>query len=137
MAHKHRLRRIIDTYRSFPFTEIIPALNLSLEVQGRPHITARDTDTFLSIVQMRAAMAFDNISEATIHQMHGAGNFTAYGVNGRGKGFKYNGAYALTVTPATIVVSTPVINVQGTLKNVFNTPGCNVSFRGVYVKRID
>lgn len=104
----------------------------------RPHITARDTDTFLSMMHLRAAITFDNTSEATVHQMHGAGNYTAYGVNSRAKGFTYTGGtYSLTVTPASIVASTPIVNITGTLNNYFNTTGCNITFKAVYVKRID
>jgi hypothetical protein len=104
----------------------------------RPHIAALDTQTFLSMMHLRAAITFDNTSEATIHQMHGAGNYTGYGVNSRAKGFSYTGGtYSLTVSPASIVASTPIINITGTLNNYFNTAGCSVTFKGVYVKRID
>lgn len=104
----------------------------------RPHILSTDTPTFLSIMHLRAALTLQNTSEATVHQMHGTGNYTGYGVNSRAKGFTYTGGtYTLTITPATIVASTPIVNITGTIKNVFNTAGCNVTFKGVYVKRID
>ena len=104
----------------------------------RPHINVSDTPTFLSMMHLRAAITLQNTSEATVHQMHGSGNYTGYGVNSRGKGFTYTGGtYSLTVTPATITSSTTLVNITGTINNIWNTPGCNVTFKGVYVKRID
>ncbi len=103
----------------------------------RPHIGAKDTDTFLSMMHLRAAITFDNTSESTVHQMHGSGNYTAYGINSRAKGFSYKGTYSLTVSPASVTAATAIVNITGTLKNYFNTAGCNVTFKGVYVKRID
>lgn len=103
----------------------------------RPHINANDTPTFLSMMHLRAAITFQNASESTKHQMNGAGNYTAFGINSRAKGFTYSGTYSLTVSPNPVLSTTEVVNVTGTLNNYFNTAGCNVTFKAVYVKRID
>jgi hypothetical protein len=103
----------------------------------RPHINVADTPTFLSMMHLRAAITFQNSNEATIHQMKGAGNYSAFGVNSRGKGFTYTGTYNLSVSPNPVISTTQVINVTGSLTNYFNTAGCTVTFKAVYVKRID
>jgi len=103
----------------------------------RPHINPADTATFLSMQHLRAALTFQNSSESTVHQMNGAGNYTAFGINSRAKGFTYTGTYSLSVSPNPVLSTTQVINVTGTLTNYFNTAGCSVTFKAVYVKRID
>lgn len=103
----------------------------------RPKIASTDTATFLSWVYLRSSFTLENTSESTVHQMHGAGNFGGYAVNSRAKFFDYTGTYSLTVTPAAIVASTPVVTITGRITNWFDVPGCNVSFTGVYGQRID
>jgi hypothetical protein len=104
----------------------------------RPHIAAADTATFISMMHLRAAITFMNKSESGNPQMNGSGNYLAYGINSRGKGFSYSGTFSnFTVTPNPVMANTSVVNVTGTLNNYYNTPGCNVTFKAVYVKRID
>ncbi len=103
----------------------------------RPKIASTDTATFLSWVYLRSAFTLENTSEATVHQMHGAGNFEGFAANSRAKFFDYTGTYSLTVTPATVVASTPVVTITGKITNWFDVPGCNVSFTGVYGPRVD
>jgi hypothetical protein len=103
----------------------------------RPHISSTDTPTFLSMMHLRAALTLQNTTESANKQMHGSGKYTGYGVNSRAKGFTYTGTYSFTITPSTVTTSTSVVNITGTIKNYYNTAGCNVTFKGVYVKRID
>jgi hypothetical protein len=107
----------------------------------RPHITAGDTPTFLSMVHLRAAITFENKNETTNPQMTGNGGYTAFGINSRAKGFSYTSAGStfsnIVVSPNPVQASTPVITITGTLNNYFNATGCSVTFKGVYVKRID
>jgi hypothetical protein len=103
----------------------------------RPHIADGDTDTFLSQSFLGTAIAIDNTSEATVHQMNGSGSYMAYVVNSRAKGFTYIGTYSLTVAPPTIVAETPIVHITGTIKNLWNTSGCDVTFTGDYKLRTD
>lgn len=103
----------------------------------RPKIKSTDTNTFLSFVFLRAAFTIENTSEATVHQMHGAGNDEVFGVNGRAKFFEGIGTYSLTIAPAAIIASTPSITIVGKINNWFGVAGCNVTFRGVYGPHID
>jgi len=104
----------------------------------RPHIEGTDTPTYLSMMHLRAALTIENNDEGTVHQMHGNGSYKGYGVNSRAKGFNYwGGTYSLTITPATIGTGVSKVTITGTITKYFNTPGCNVTFKGVYVKRID
>lgn len=103
----------------------------------RPKIASTDTATFLSFVFLRAAFTVENTNESTIHQMHGAGNDDIFGVNGRAKFFEGTGTYSLTISPAAVVVTTPVITVTGKINNFFDVVGCDVTFTGVYAKRVD
>jgi hypothetical protein len=109
----------------------------SLISRFRPHIAAGDTNTFLSQSFLGTAITIENTSEATIHQMHGSGNYTAYVVNARARGFKYNGSYSLAVTPPTITAETLSVDVTGTIKNLWNASGCDVTFTGTYQLRTD
>lgn len=103
----------------------------------RPKIASSDTATFLSWVYLRSAFTLENTSESTVHQMHGSGNFEGFAANSRAKFYDYTGTYSLTVTPAAIVASTPVVTITGKITNWFDVPGCNVSFTGVYGPRVD
>jgi hypothetical protein len=87
----------------------------------RPKIKSTDTNTFLSLIQTRAAIAFQNTSESTVKQMNGSGNYTGSGINGRGKAFSYTATYT----------NFKVIN------NMWFVSGCNVTFKATYTKRID
>jgi hypothetical protein len=111
----------------------------------RPKIAITDSPTFLSFVFLRAALTLENASEATVPQMNGSGNYTGFGIGSRAGFGQYAGTYNLTVVPATITAATPAtisavtdaVAITGTITNFFNTTGCNVTFEGVYVQRID
>jgi hypothetical protein len=111
----------------------------------RPKIAGTDPPTFLSFVFLRAALTLENASEATVPQMNGSGNYTGFGIGSRAGFAQYAGTYHLTVVPATITAATPAtisaltdaVAITGTITNFFNTTGCNVTFEGVYVQRID
>jgi hypothetical protein len=103
----------------------------------RPKIAVTDSSTFLSFVFLRAAVTQENTSESTVHQMNGSGNYTAFAIGSRAGFAQYTGTYNLTITPATVTIATPSVSIDGTITNFFNTTGCNVTFEGAYVERID
>lgn len=101
----------------------------------RPKIKSTDTNTFLSFVFTRGAFTLENITEAKERQMHGSGSDDIFGVNGRAKFFEGTGTYSLTITPAVVVASTPIVTISGKINNFFDVAGCNVTFKGVYGPR--
>jgi len=103
----------------------------------RPKIKSTDSNSFLSFHFFRSAFTLENTSESTVHQMHGSGNYDGFAVDGRALFFDYTGTYSLTITPAAIVASTPVVTITGKINNYFDTAGCNVTFEGVYGPYID
>jgi hypothetical protein len=103
----------------------------------RPQIASTDTPTYLSFVLLRAAFTQENTSEPTVHQMNGSGNYTGFEVGSHAFFSQYTGTYNLTVTPAIVTGLTPSVTIDGTIINFFNITGCNVTFEGVYVERID
>ena len=104
----------------------------------RPKIKSTDTNTFVSLIQTRAAIAFQNSSETTIKQMNGSGNYGGSGINGRGKAFSYTGTYSnFKVTPSPVTASTTNVMITGTINNMWSVTGCNVTFKATYTKRID
>jgi hypothetical protein len=103
----------------------------------RPKIAVTDSPSYLSFVLLRAALTQQNTSESTVHQMNGSGNYTGFGIGSRAGFGQYTGTYNLAITPATITASTPSVMIDGTITNFFNTTGCNVTFEGAYVARID
>ena len=104
----------------------------------RPKIASTDTTTYLSFAFLRAAFTVENTSKSTIHQMHGAGNDDILGVDGRAKFIDGTGTYSLSISPAAAAVATtPVITITGKINNFFDATGCNVTFTGVYAKRVD
>jgi hypothetical protein len=104
----------------------------------RPKIKSTDTNTFLSLIQTRAAIAFQNTSESTVKQMNGSGNYTGSGINGRGKAFSYTATYTnFKVTPSPVTAATTNVMVTGTINNMWFVSGCNVTFKATYTKRID
>jgi hypothetical protein len=103
----------------------------------RPKIAVTDSASYLSFVLLRAALTQQNTSESTVHQMNGSGNYTGFGIGSRAGFGQYTGTYNLAITPATITASTSSVMIDGTITNFFNTTGCNVTFEGAYVARID
>ncbi|MGC2521627.1 MAG: hypothetical protein WA417_03185, partial [Stellaceae bacterium] len=104
----------------------------------RPKIASTDTNTFLSFNFLRAAFTVENTSETARPQMHGGGNDDIFGVDGRAKFIDGTGTYSLTISPpAPVVAATPVITITGKINNFFDVVGCDVSFTGVYAKRVD
>jgi hypothetical protein len=103
----------------------------------RPKIASTDSPTFLSFVFLRAAVTQENTSESTVPQMNGSGNYTGFAIGSRAGFGQYTGTYNLTVTPAIVTASTPSVTIDGTITNFWNSTGCNVTFEGVYVERID
>ncbi|MGH7047229.1 MAG: hypothetical protein ACREE2_12680 [Stellaceae bacterium] len=102
----------------------------------RPKTSSTDTNTYLSFALLRAAFTLENLSESTAHQMHGSGSDEIFGVDGRAKFFEGTGTYFLSISPAAITASTPVVTITGKISNFLNTPGCDVTFTGVYAKRV-
>jgi hypothetical protein len=103
----------------------------------RPHINVADTPTALSLIKLRAALALTNTSEATIHQMNGAGTYSGDAIDNRAKAFTYASTYHFTVTPFPVLATTEVIFVTGTFNNYFGVVGCDLGIKGVFVQRID
>jgi len=104
----------------------------------RPKIVAADTVTSISVIYTRGAIAIVNASEATNAQMRGSGNYTGEAINGRAKVFSYSSTYSsIVTTPATIAATTQYVTLTGVLNNVWNTAGCNITFKAMYGKRID
>ena len=103
----------------------------------RPKIASTDSPTLLSFVFLRAAQTQENASESTVKQMNGSGNYTGFAIGSRAGFAQYTGTYNMTVTPAPITALTPSVTIDGTITNYFNTAGCNVTFEGAYVRRID
>ena len=105
----------------------------------RPKIASTDPNTFLSFVFFRSAFTLENTSEAMVHQMRGSGKDDVFGVNGRAKFFEGVGSYSLTITaspPGPVTAATTAVTISGKINNFFDVVGCNVSFEGVYGKRI-
>ena len=103
----------------------------------RPKIATTDTPSFLSFIFVRGAFTQENTSETTVHQMNGSGNYTGFAIGPRAAFAQYTGTYNLTLTPAIITAATPSVIIDGTLTNFYNVTGCNVTFEGAYVHRID
>jgi hypothetical protein len=103
----------------------------------RPKIASTDTPTYLSFAFLRAALTVENTSEATVHQMHGSGNDDILGVDSRARFIDGTGTYSLAISPASVVATTPVVTITGKINNFFNVAGCDVTFTGVYAKRVD
>ncbi|MGH7028938.1 MAG: hypothetical protein ACREE9_05220 [Stellaceae bacterium] len=103
----------------------------------RPKIRSTDDNTYLSFVYLRAAVTFQNLTETTVHQMHGSGGYGALGVDSRAKFIAGQGRYTVSLTPFPVTEATPVVTIIAKINNFFDVPGCNVTFHGVYAKRID
>jgi hypothetical protein len=88
-------------------------------------------------VFLRSAVTQENTSEATAHQMNGSGNYSGFMVGSHAMFSQYTGTYNITLSPTIITASTPSVTIDGTINNFLNVPGCNVTFEGVYVERID
>lgn len=103
----------------------------------RPGFTATDISS-MNILYSRAAFNLTNVNESANPQMRGNGTATVRAMNGKGKAFTYTTTYSnIVTTPATITAATTAVKVTGTVNNVWNTAGCNVTFKASYAPRID
>jgi len=99
----------------------------------RPKIKATDSNTFMSLLYLRAALTLQNKSESTVPQMNGSGNYTATGIDSRALAYSYSSTYAFTVTPSPVTATTSLVTIDGTITNIFNVTGCDVTFHAEFV----
>jgi hypothetical protein len=64
--------------------------------------------------------------------MQGSGTYTASAISRRALPFNYPGTYSFAVTPSTVTLGTPLVEIKGTVNSYF-VAGCNVSFSAAYV----
>jgi len=88
--------------------------------------------TMLSIVYLRAAISMVNTSEGSAAQMNGAGTYKGQMIGSKARLFNYNSSYDFTVTPATVVATTPIVGIVGTIDNFLNNAGCTVTIAAKY-----
>jgi hypothetical protein len=98
----------------------------------RPKINSTDTASYVSLMGVEGGLTLQNASETTVHQMQGAGNYSATAIDRRALPFVYKGTYTFTITPATVVATTKVVEITGTVNTYFDSVGCNVSFTAAY-----
>ncbi len=93
--------------------------------------------TSMSIIFTRAAINFQNDSETNNPQMRGSGTTTVRAMNGKGKPFQQAATFSNIVTaPASILAGTANVTITGTLNDMWNTTGCNVTFKATYSKQL-
>ena len=99
----------------------------------RPHILSTDSQTFLSVHYLRASLDLENLSETSNPQMTGSGNYEGFAVDGHGKAYSYQATFSkMVVSPDPVTKTSTYVTVTGTITNVFDVPGCNVTFAGHY-----
>jgi hypothetical protein len=99
----------------------------------RPHLKATDTNTFLSILETKAAATLETAHEASNPQMKGSGAYIGHQINSKAKSITYNGTFNnVVISPSPVSPSTTVVVVTGTINNYFNHAGCSVRFKAVY-----
>ncbi len=101
----------------------------------RPKINSTDTATFLSFIHLRAALALQNMSEATVPQMNGTGNYSGDAIDNKAKSFTYASTYNFAVTPHLVTLATGIVKITGTFNNFLGNVGCNVTIEGMYMPR--
>ncbi len=73
-------------------------------------------------------------------QMRGAGTYAGNWISDRATSTSNQvatGVYNLTIAPALLNWATQFVQVDGTITNFTNTPGCNIVFRGAYERAPD
>jgi hypothetical protein len=99
----------------------------------RPKIKRTDTETYLSVLHLRAANTAENTSESTVHQMNGNGSYRASEISSKAEPSSYTGTYSISVSPFPVTARTALVSLDGTITNYFNQPGCDVTFHAEYV----
>jgi hypothetical protein len=103
----------------------------------RPKIQTKDTNTYLSILQLRSATTLQNTDESFYPQMEGPTTYDGQAITGRAKNVKYNGTSSLAITPFPVKANTATVTIAGTIDNYLSTKGCTITISGVYVQRND
>ena len=70
-----------------------------------------------------------------VPQLNGAGTYTVLVIGSKARLFNYNSSYDLTVTPATVVGTTPIVGIAGPIDNFLNTEGCTITIAAKYHKQ--
>jgi hypothetical protein len=102
-----------------------------------PAIPPTTLTSYLSFFFFRAAQTWENSNEASNPQMHGAGNMEIYYIASHANFLNLVGLFNLKITPATVVPTTPVVQITGSITNYGGYEGCKVSFTGIYSRRLD
>lgn len=99
----------------------------------RPQLVSGDPSEGLSIIFPRAAL----ILEASGKTLRGNAAATETSIGSHAGIGQDSTTVTLKITPAKITASTPVVQISGTLRNVFTISGCNATIVGVLGLRRD
>ena len=99
----------------------------------RPRLTAGDAAEGLSIIFPRAAL----ILEATGKSLRSTAPATETSIGSHAGIGQDSTTVTLAITPAKITATTPVVQISGTLRNVFTVSGCNATIVGALGLRRD
>ena len=122
---------------SSPLCQPYGDVNGSLRAFYRPHLKASDpkaavilqTDNLSHIIVIRAI--------TNTPTLNGSGDYCGIDFDpaaGESSTW-FGGRYNIDVLPAVVTMATPEVRVTGMVTKFGNIPGCNLRFRGVFVRR--
>jgi hypothetical protein len=120
---------IIATKTPTCTTEDITAVGNFYRSVYRPNIAPppdSQAKEALSLISERSAF----ILEATGKTLRGKANASALVIGSRAEAGEAPTTVDLTITPTKITPSTPSVEIKGTINNLFNVAGCNVTVVG-------
>jgi hypothetical protein len=102
----------------------------------RPRLDPAEPKSAISFTFTRSAHAFFR-SGGGSDQMNGAGSYTSPWYSGRVTSTPggNTGTYNFHLTPATVLATTPVVTIVGTINNFHGIVGCTVGFKGAFDRR--
>lgn len=103
----------------------------------RPRLDPAEPSSAITMVFGRSAHAFFRTGGTSTDQMRGTSTYTSPWFSGRATSTAggNTGTIVLTITPLTILPTTNVVTIVGTINKFHGIVGCAVGFNGAYQRR--
>jgi hypothetical protein len=105
----------------------------------RPRLNPEEPSSAISMSFGRSAMAFfrQTAGSTSSDQMHGNSAYSSPWFSGRATSTQggNTGNITLTLSPSSVLATTNVVTIVGSITNFAGKPGCTVQFKGSYYRR--
>lgn len=105
----------------------------------RPRLDPAEPNSGLTLSFGRSGHAYFRTGGASSDQMNGNSTYSSPWFSGRATSTAggNTGNIILALSPATVLDTTPVVTISGTIQKFHGIAGCNVNFNGAFQRRLN